>query len=87
MQPLPVPSHTTDWRKPHDQEQQLVATGRLYQKEKQAWVDMMRRCYDADHWNYHDYGGRGIKVCDRWQNRQHFLDDVAPAPSEQECGY
>lgn len=29
---------------------------------------MRRRCYDKRHQAYHNYGGRGIKVCDAWRD-------------------
>lgn len=37
---------------------------RLYVK----WEDMIRRCYNPNIANYHNYGGRGIGVCDEWKN-------------------
>jgi hypothetical protein len=30
------------------------------------WRSMVRRCYNVNFNRYADYGGRGIKVCDRW---------------------
>jgi hypothetical protein len=42
---------------------------------------MLRRCNDPTHSAYPYYGGRGIKVCDRWtESAQAFLDDVSPRP-------
>ena len=34
--------------------------------EYYSWHDMIRRCNDPRYTNYHSYGGRGIKVCQRW---------------------
>lgn len=34
---------------------------------------MMARCYNANHDCYENYGGRGISVCDEWQNRETFV--------------
>jgi len=31
-----------------------------------VWCDMRRRCRDEWRYNYKDYGGRGIRVCDEW---------------------
>lgn len=43
---------------------------------------MIRRCYDQNNGVYSYYGGRGIKVCDRWlESYQHFLADMGPKPS------
>lgn len=32
-----------------------------------AWVDMNARCRNPNAANYSDYGGRNIKVCDKWR--------------------
>ena len=32
------------------------------------WGDMRRRCYNKNLKCYPNYGGRGIKVCDEWEN-------------------
>lgn len=37
---------------------------RLYQ----TWQNMKRRCNDASNIEYHCYGGKGVKVCDDWNN-------------------
>ena len=37
-----------------------------------VWLNMRRRCDDPDHKSYSDYGGRGIKVCDEWQDYESF---------------
>ena len=33
-----------------------------------VWESMFTRCYNPNCKHYHDYGGRGIKVCDEWKN-------------------
>jgi len=39
------------------------------------WEGMISRCYNPNHIQYPDYGGRGITVCEEWKNnRQTFLD-------------
>ena len=35
---------------------------------------MRRRCTDKNYKAYKYYGGRGIKVCDEWQNIQSFIN-------------
>ena len=40
------------------------------------WNQMIRRCYDTKHIRYTDYGGRGIRVCQRWLCFEYFLNDV-----------
>lgn len=40
-----------------------------------VWRAMRSRCYDIKHPSYHNYGGRGIDVCDEWiYNSQNFCD-------------
>lgn len=41
-----------------------------------TWRGMMERCFYSKHEMYHRYGGRGIKVCDRWQTFSNFLADM-----------
>ena len=39
------------------------------------WNHMKSRCYNKNHKDYKNYGGRGIKICDEWQdNFQAFYD-------------
>lgn len=45
-------------------EKHLETGSRLYK----CWQDMKSRCEYAKDFNYHNYGGRGIKVCDEWCN-------------------
>lgn len=33
-----------------------------------AWNNIKNRCYNKNINNYHNYGGRGIKVCNKWRN-------------------
>lgn len=50
-------------------------------KEYQTWANMMKRCHNADCPDYAGYGGRGIKVCERWHEFESFLADMGAAPT------
>jgi len=51
-------------------------------REYRCWQSMKYRCSCPQYTSWHRYGGRGISVCDRWQNDfLAFLQDVGPAPS------
>lgn len=46
-----------------------------------SWSDMKSRCSNSRKKDYMDYGGRGIKVCDRWLNSfSLFLEDMGTRP-------
>lgn len=40
------------------------------------YYNMISRCYSKNRWNYKYYGGRGIKVCDRWSKDSGFLNFI-----------
>jgi len=47
------------------------------------WQGIKRRCYNPRFKQYADYGGRGVKVCDRWiRDYAAFEADMSPRPSE-----
>lgn len=39
---------------------------------KSAFYGMHKRCYDETHKGYHNYGGRGITVCEEWHDIRNF---------------
>lgn len=48
-----------------------------------TWQAMKQRCMDENHSSYPRYGGRDIKVCDRWLNSfENFLEDMGERPSK-----
>jgi hypothetical protein len=40
------------------------------------WAGILRRCNNPNENNYERYGGRGIKVCERWENYINFREDM-----------
>lgn len=62
--------------------------GMSYSSIYPEYHNMKKRCYDENTHNYKWYGGRGIKVCDRWLTDIHnFYDDVSILPHFREEGY
>ena len=52
--------------------------------EQAIWYGMIFRCYNEKYSRYKDYGGRGIRVCERWQGEEGFkgfIEDMGPRPS------
>ena len=46
-----------------------------------TWTSMKIRCSNPDYRKYHRYGGRGITVCEEWQNDfMTFLRDMGKRP-------
>ncbi len=44
---------------------------------------MKQRCYNPKHPSYHIYGGRGIKICNRWLGNEgfdNFCEDMGKRP-------
>jgi hypothetical protein len=49
-----------------------------------VWLAMKARCYNPKNKAYHNYGGRGIIVCDRWLGEkgfENFIADLGDRPS------
>ena len=44
-----------------------------------VWAEMLSRCRNPKNAGYVWYGGRGIKVCDRWADFALFWQDMGPA--------
>lgn len=44
------------------------------------WNNMIYRCKSPTYREFHLYGGRGIKVCDRWLKFENFLADMGVRP-------
>ena len=52
--------------------------------EYRIYHEMKTRCYRKSHKNYPHYGGRGIKICDRWMDSvENFIYDMGKRPSNK----
>lgn len=59
-----------------------ITHGKSKTVEYRIWKNMISRCETPSQSVYPHYGGRGIKVCDRWRNSfEVFLADMGPRPS------
>lgn len=60
-----------------------VGPGRNSKKspEYSSYFGMLLRCYTKTTNGYYAYGGRGVRVCQRWVDSfEHFLLDLGPRP-------
>lgn len=62
--------------------------GKLMDNTKvyRAWANMKTRCSNPNRKQWHNYGGRGIKVCKRWcgdNGFKNFLKDMGEPPSNK----
>ena len=54
-----------------------MSGSRFYQR----WRNIRSRCENKNNPAYPWYGGRGIKVCERWHNFENFLEDMGFPPT------
>lgn len=45
-----------------------------------VWNGMRSRCENKKNKSYFRYGGRGVKVCERWKKFENFLADMGQPP-------
>ncbi len=56
--------------------------GLSHTPEHRAWSAMRQRCTNPRHPEFHNYGGRGLTVCQRWdESFAAFYADMGPRPS------
>ncbi len=53
--------------------ERIKKTGKLYH----VWYMMVRRCRNSSDISFQYYGGRGIRVSDRWLSFENFHDDMS----------
>lgn len=44
------------------------------------WKNMLSRCSNPNVPCFNFYGGRGIRVCERWKKFENFIADMVSAP-------
>jgi hypothetical protein len=45
-----------------------------------TWSGMHMRCGNPKNISYRYYGGKGVKVCERWNSFENFYADMGPRP-------
>ena len=46
-----------------------------------SWANMKYRCFNKNHPQYQEYGGRGVSVCDEWKHDYDaFYESMGPRP-------
>lgn len=56
-------------------------SGKRPSPEYRTWCAMRTRCANPNNDRWHQYGGRGIRVCERWELFENFLADMGPKPT------
>jgi hypothetical protein len=60
-----------------------IKHGLTHLPEHATWCRIRQRCNNPNDHKFKDYGGRGIKVCDRWSDFANFYEDMGSKPSKQ----
>jgi hypothetical protein len=54
--------------------------------EYYSWASMHQRCTNPARNVFANYGGRGIKVCERWNSFENFFADMGERPHGHSIG-
>ena len=64
--------------------ERLTVHGMTHSPENAVWRCMKQRCYNPNNKEFHNYGSRGIKVCDRWlESFNNFIEDMGERPTHK----
>jgi len=64
--------------------EKVTTHGLTKTSEYETWGCMKQRCLNPNVAAYKNYGGRGIKICDRWLNSfPNFLEDMRNKPTSK----
>ena len=48
----------------------------VYTKIYHIWYNIKQRCYNPNHNRYKNYGGKGVRFCERWLVLDNFIEDI-----------
>jgi len=51
--------------------------------EHTSWCAMRNRCLSKKTNGYKNYGGAGVKICDRWDSFENFMEDMGKRPTKE----
>lgn len=75
------PKHYYRMRVYGDPNKEPLSPREHYKTEYTTYNNMKSRCCNANNRSYKDYGGRGIKICDRWlESFWNFVEDMGKKP-------
>lgn len=57
-----------------------ITHGMIKTTTYKTWQSMWTRTTNCNHIAFRHYGGRGIRVCKRWQRFENFLSDMGQRP-------
>lgn len=60
--------------------QRFTRHGKAGTRTYNIWKGVIKRCRNPHSINYHNYGGRGITVCERWATFENFFADMGECP-------
>lgn len=75
-----VTSCNCDWAKKISKSKTKHGKSQQRSKEYNSWMGMRVRCRDKNYHAYHRYGGRGINICEEWEDFERFYKDMGKAP-------
>lgn len=55
--------------------------GGYWKRAHSSWTQIKQRCGNPNNPRFADYGGRGIKVCERWHLFENFFIDMGERPA------
>lgn len=62
-------------------ERHVKTHGLTKSKAYSIWAGIKKRCLNPRTEKFHHYGGKGVKVCEKWMRFEGFLEDMGHPPT------